>query len=53
MGDEVWPSAPSRMGTTNAVVGMVGYVFFGWRSGGPTDPVVLAFAITTVMRRSW
>lgn len=32
-----------------ALVGVVGYIFFGWRFGGPTDPLAVAFAMIAVV----
>lgn len=37
------------VGLAFAVVGLVGFVVFGWRFGGPADPVAVVFAIVAVI----
>jgi ABC-type phosphate transport system permease subunit len=36
------------VGAVACVVGIVGYVVFGWRFGGGTDPVAVAVALGCV-----
>lgn len=39
----------SLIGLAFAVIGVIGVVFLGWRFGGPTDPLALAFGIAAVV----